>query len=320
MSDSKLSMGEQIASVWHLGGLTWQELAQRVWYGINKDDLINRAYELAYNFLLAVFPLLLCLLALIGVFASEGGKLRVDLFFYLQEVLPPVAFRVVISTLDQITQNTGGGKLTFGLLFALFSGTCGMTQLISTLNAAYDVSEDRSWLKVHLLSLELTVAMFLLIIASLLLALAGGHVIGYTGRELGLNSTVLLMDKILQWVLAPACVVLAFATIYYFAPDVRDRYWYWITPGSVIGVLLWASASGALRGYLHFFNTYSAIYGSLGAVMILMLWFYVMGLALLVGGEINSTIEHAASEHGHPEAKPRGSKTATGPDGSRRRF
>jgi membrane protein len=91
---------------------------------------------------------------------------------------------------------------------------------------------------------------------------------------------------------------------------VKERHWYWITPGSVVGVVLWVGASAALRGYLHFFNSYSKTYGSLGAVIILMLWFYVTGLALLIGGEINSTIEHAAAEHGHPEAKQEGRKAA----------
>jgi membrane protein len=105
-------------------------------------------------------------------------------------------------------------------------------------------------------------------------------------------------------------VILAFATIYYFAPDVEEQHWYWITPGSVVGVLLWAAASAGLRGYLHFFNTYSKTYGSLGAVIILMLWFYVTGMAFLVGGQINATIEHAAAEHGHIEAKAPGQKAA----------
>ena len=110
--------------------------------------------------------------------------------------------------------------------------------------------------------------------------------------------------------LALAFVVIAFAVIYYFGPDVKERHWYWITPGSVVGVALWAIASAAFRGYLHFFNSYSKTYGSLGAVMILMLWFYITGLAFLVGGQINSTIEHAAAEHGHPEAKSVGRKAA----------
>ena len=107
-----------------------------------------------------------------------------------------------------------------------------------------------------------------------------------------------------------AFVITAFAVIYYFAPNVQEQRWYWITPGSLVGVAMWILASGVLRIYLHFGNSYSKTYGSLGAVIILMLWFYVTGLAFLIGGQINATIEHAAAEHGHPEAKLPGRKAA----------
>jgi membrane protein len=310
MPDSMLSTSEQIKSIWHLGGLRWKELARRTWGGINQNDLLNRGYELAYNFLLAVFPLLLFLITLFGAFSSQGGRLRGDMFFYLQQILPPAAYNLLVNTLREVTQNAMGGKLTFGLLFALYAGSGGMTQLMSTLNAAYEVHEGRSWITLHLISIGLTIAMSILIIAALFLVLGGGAVLHFLGQLLGLSLAVLIAAKILQWVLALAFVVLAFAIIYYFAPDVKEQHWYWITPGSVIGVLIWAAASAGLRAYLHFFNTYSKTYGSLGAVMILMLWFYITGLAFLIGGQINSTIEHAAAEQGHPEAKAPGQKAA----------
>ena len=310
MSESVLSTEQQIASLWELGGLSWRELFQQVWSGTNKNDLLNRAYELAYNFLLAVFPLLLCLVAVLGLFASEGSKLQADLFFYFQQALPPAAYHLVVRTLNEITVNSGGGKITLGLLLALISGSGGVTQLMSTLNAAYEVREARSWIKVHLISLGLTIAMSLLIIAALLLILAGGWLIGLIVKDLGLSTGFLVAGRVLQWTVALAFVVLAFAVIYYFAPDVKVQHWYWITPGSVVGALVWAFASTVLRAYLHFFNIYSKTYGSLGAVMILMLWFYITGLAFLLGGQINSTIEHAAAEKGQPEAKAVGRKAA----------
>lgn len=310
MATSELRTDEQLASLWSLGGLTWRELLRRVWEKINQNDLINRGYELAYNFLLAIFPLLLFLFALLGVFASEGGLLRTNLFLYLGLVLPPSAFQLLTRTVTEITGNTAAGKLTFGLLFALYSGSAGMTQLISTLNAAYEVREERSWLKVHAVSLGLTLAMSVLAIGALFLILAGGQIIGSLGQSLGLKTAAFLAAKILQWTFALSFVVMAFAVIYFFAPDVREQHWYWITPGSVIGMGLWAGASACLRAYLHFFNSYTRSYGSIGAVIILMLWFYVAGLAVLIGGQINATIEHAAAEHGHVEAKEPGQKAA----------
>ena len=310
MSNSKLSTEEQISSIWDLGGLKWRQLLIRAWGGMMQNDLLNRAYELAYNFLLAVFPMLLFLLGMLRAFAAEGGKLTQSLFFYFQQALPPAAYQVLLSTVREVTQSSSGGKLTFGLLFALYAGSGGMTQLISTLNAAYEVREGRSWIAVHLVSLGLTVAMAIFIIAALFLVLAGGGVVVYVGQAFGFSSIFVIVGKVLQWALALFFVVLAFAVVYYFAPDVKERHWYWITPGSVVGVLIWLTASAALKVYLHYFNTYTRTYGSLGAVMILLLWFYITGLAFLVGGQINSTIEHAAAEHGHPEAKAPGQKAA----------
>lgn len=310
VTDSVLTTGQQIESLWALGGLTWRELARRVWGGINRNDLINRAYELAYNFLLAVFPMLLFLLGLLGMLASEGSKIRTDLFYYFQLVLPPSAYELLVHTIREVTPSSTGGKLTFGLLFALYSGSAGMTQLMSTLNAAYEVRESRSWLKVHLVSLCLTLAMAILLVAALFLVLAGGQMVASMGKALGLNEAAWIAVKVLQWAIALSFVVFAFAAIYYFAPNVHEQHWYWITPGSVVGVAMWAIASAAMRTYLHFFDTYSKTYGSLGAVMILMLWFYLTGLSFLIGSQINATIEHAAAEHGHIEAKAPGQKAA----------
>lgn len=310
MTDSVLRTDEQISSLWSLGGLKWRELARRVWGGMNQNDLLNRAYELAYNFLLAVFPMLFFLFGLLGIFASQGSRVSNDLFGYVQLVLPPAAYQLLINTLHEITQNSGGGKLTFGLAFALYTGSSGMTQLMSTLNAAYEVHEARSWIRIHLVSLGLTLGMSILMIGSLFLVLAGGQVIASVGQTVGLSTAAFVIAKTLQWAFAIAFVVFAFATIYYFAPNVHEQHWYWITPGSVVGVALWIISSAALRAYLHFFNSYSKTYGSLGAVMILMLWFYVTGFAFLIGGQINATIEHAAAEHGHVEAKAPGQKAA----------
>jgi membrane protein len=104
-------------------------------------------------------------------------------------------------------------------------------------------------------------------------------------------------------------MVLSFALIYYFAPDLKDQDWKWLTPGSLIGVVLWLLVSFGFKGYLHFFDSYSTTYGSLGAVIVLMLWLYLTGAAILIGSEINSEIENAAAESGAPDAKERGEKS-----------
>jgi membrane protein len=102
--------------------------------------------------------------------------------------------------------------------------------------------------------------------------------------------------KLLGWTLAGAFLALSFAVIYYWAPDVKTRRWHWLTPGGAIGISGWLLSSLGLRAYLHFFDTYSMTYGSLGAVIILLTWFYITGFMLLLGAEINSEIEAAAAE------------------------
>lgn len=310
MTLSRLPVREQFASLWGLGGLTTLQLTRRIWREIGRNDLINRAYELAFNFLLAIFPMFFFLFALLGLFVSERTVLRSNFLTYVRIALPPSAYQMVVQTVHEITGNAVAGKMTFGLLFALYAGSAGMTQLMATLNAAYDVPEDRSWIDVHIISVGLTLAMAILVVAALVLILLGGRVIGYAGTHVGMNEAALVATKGVEWAAALAFVVLAFAIVYYFAPSVDEQHWYWITPGSVIGMILWAAASIALRIYLHFFNTFTRSYGSLGAVIILMLWFNVAGLAVLIGGQINATIEQAAAEHGHVEAKERGRKAA----------
>jgi membrane protein len=146
------------------------------------------------------------------------------------------------------------GKLTFGLLFALYSRLAGMTQRMSTLNAVYEVREKRSSIRVHLISLGLTLGMSILIIAALFFVLAGGQLVERFGPVLGWNSVAIVLIRLLGSVLALGFVMFVFATVYYFAPDVEHQRWYWITPGSWFAVALWAIVSSGLQGYLHFFQ------------------------------------------------------------------
>jgi len=310
ITESRLSTKEQIESIWKLGGLTPQQLGKRVWSEIGQDDLISRASDLAYNFLLAGFPMLLFLISLFGVFASQSQHLQDSLFFYLSHVLPPAAFTLIEHTLREIIRNSGSGKLAFGLAFAIWAGSGGMSSLMSGLNIAYGVRDSRSWIKARLRAIALTMAISVLVMMALLIVLYGGNIAEWVGGKLGLADVSVLAWKIAQWAVALAFVTLSFALIYYYGPDLREQHWYWITPGSFVGVVLWLAVSFAFRVYLHFFNNYSRSYGSLGAVIILLFWFYVTGFAFLIGGEINSEIEHAAAERGHPEAKPEGRKAA----------
>jgi membrane protein len=296
--------------MWELGGLSVKELSKRVWKAINDDDILNRGSELAYNFLLSIFPLLLFLIAILGMFAHEGTALREQLFTSISQALPSSASELVANTLNEVTKASGGGKITFGIVFFLYSASSAVATMIAVLNAAYHVRDSRSWFKTRSIAIGLTVGLMGMVALALALVLFGGKLADLAGMKLGMGTAAVIGWRVLQWLLALFFMSLTFAVLYYFGPDVEEQHWYWITPGSVVGVLLWLVSSFALRLYLHYYNSYSKTYGSLGAVIILLLWFYIAGLAFLVGAEINAEIEHAAAKRGHPEAKGEGEKAA----------
>ena len=298
-----------VASIWELGGLTWRELGRRAWLEIYEGDLLTRAAALSYYFLLALFPLLLFLTAMLGYFAEAGSELRKNLLSYLSRVVPHSASELIYTTVNEISKDADGGKLSFGLLAALWFASYGMGAISETLNAAYRVKESRPWWRTRLTAVSLTIALAVLIISALALVLYGGEIGEGVANRFGLGEFFMRAWNVLQWPIVLAFVLFAFALIYYFAPDLHHQRWYWITPGSAMGVALWLLVSFCFRVYLRYFNTYNVTYGSLGAVIILMLWFYLTAAAILVGGKVNAEIEHAAAEVGAAEAKLPGEKS-----------
>ena len=296
-------------SLWKFGGLTLMQLAKRVWSEINGDDVWGRAAQLAYYFLLALFPLLIFLTAALGLMLGSGEGLRTSLFNYLGQVMPGSAYQLVNTTMTEITGASNAGKLSFGLLATLWAASNGMGAITQALNAAYDLEESRPWWKQRLVAIVLTIALSILVITALLLMLWGGRVADFVGAHYGLGTFFPTAWKIIQWPIVFAFMVTSFALIYYYAPDVRDQKWKWLTPGSTIGVVLWLLVSFGFKLYLHYFDSYSKTYGSIGAVIVLMLWLYFTGAAILIGSEINSEIENAAAESGAPDAKERGEKS-----------
>jgi membrane protein len=294
MTNSEPSSAKRFRSLWKLEGLTPWQLASGVLDEIRANNLFGRASELAFDFLFALFPLILLMVNLFGLFASRSVELQTDLLSYFADFLPPTAFQLLRTTIAELPANATGGKLTFGIVFVLWFASGGVGSMISALNMAYRVRETRSWFKVRIIALGLTLLISVLLLAALFSALMSSHFIDWMGAELRLQPVFVLLWKMLQWPAAILFIVLSYSLIYYCGPDLRDRHWYWITPGSAFGAILWLLASVGFRLYLHFFNTYSAVYGSLGALMILLVWLYVAALAFLIGGEINAEIERAA--------------------------
>lgn len=298
-----------MASMWKLGGLTWKDMGKRVWSEINKDDVFGRSAQLAYYFLLALFPLLLFVTSVIGLMLGSGTGLRHNLFNYLGQVLPSASAELVSNTMRDVSESSGGSKLSFGIIAALWAASNGMGAISESLNAAYSVKETRPWWKTRVTAVLLTIALALLIITALVLVLYGGRIAEGVAGHFGLGDVFTTTWRIAQWPIVLAFVLLAYGLIYYFAPDTRNQGWKWVTPGAGVGVVLWLLVSFGFRLYLSYFNSYGATYGSLGAVIILMLWFYLTGAAVLIGGEINSEIEHEMAKRGAPDAKEHGEKS-----------
>ena len=188
--------------------------------------------------------------------------------------------------------------------------------MCSTLNAAYDITEGRPWWKVRLTAIGLTVGLALFILISMTLVVAGPTLAEKVAEAMRLGPVFTWTWKILQWPLVFALVASAVALVYYFAPD-AEQDWIWITPGSVLATMLWIVASLAFRVYVTNFASYNETYGAIGGVMVLLLWFYVSGIALLIGAELNAEIEHASPYGKDVGEKVPGEKKKIGPAAAR---
>src|SRR4051812_11565693 len=179
---------EALESVWKLGGLTWRRLGASVWAEVYGSDLLTRAAALSYYFLLALFPLLIFLTAALGYFADAGTELRKSLLDYLSSIAPRAASALVRATVAEITENADTGKLSFGLLAALWFASYGMGAVGDTLNSAYGVKDSRAWWRVRLVSLGLTVALAVLIVSALAIMFYGGEIGAGLAARLDLGS------------------------------------------------------------------------------------------------------------------------------------
>src|SRR5688572_6541243 len=271
--------------------LSWGELLKRTFNESLADDIFNLAAQQAYYFFFALFPALLALISIASFFPVEN--LTGEITTMLQRVAPEDVTKIVTDQIRQIGQSNAGGILTLAFLFTLWSSSSAVVAMCSTLNAAYDITEGRPWWKVRLVAIGLTVGLALFILISMTLVIAGPAIAEKVAEMMRLGPVFTWTWKILQWPLVFAFVATAIALVYYFAPD-AEQDWIWITPGSVLATVLWVLASLGFRYYVTNFASYNETYGAIGGVMVLLLWFYVSGIALLIGAELNAEIEHAS--------------------------
>ena len=285
-------------------------VAKRTWASILTDRLFGRAAELGFYFLFALFPTLFSASSILGLAARSADQFYDKLLNYLALVIPTSALGTILETFNETTAAATPGKVTFGLIAAIWSASVGISAIQDTLNVVYKVQNTRSFLRARIYAIGLTIILTV-VVTLILIAMLGGDLVAAVANHRIYNHFLSIAAafsaKLIGGTIATALLALSFAVIYYWAPDVKARCWHWLTPGGTIGILGWLLASFGLRIYLHFFNSYSVTYGSLGAVIILLTWFYITGLMLLVGAEINSEIEAAAAQkrlEGHPTLAP----------------
>jgi membrane protein len=280
--------------------LSWGEIVRRTFKeAFLEDNCLGMAAQLAYYFFFALFPALLMLIAIASYFPYH--TLVNDLFKTLGGFAPPEVLTIITDQLGKIANGEQGGLFTLGMLTTIWSTSSAMTAIIDTLNAAYDIEEGRPWWKVRLTALGLTVGVALFILLSFGLVLAGPTLAESLANRFYLGPAFEWTWKILQWPVVFALVSSAFAIIYYFAPDAQQD-WVWLTPGSIVATALWLLASLGFKYYAANMTNYTETYGALGGVMVLMLWFYITGVVILLGAEMNAEIEHS-SPYGKDEGE-----------------
>lgn len=269
----------------------WGELIKRTVKETVTDSCFGLAAQLAYYYFLSVFPALLVVVALTSFFPRN---LLDHILAWFSSFTPPDVLQIVRAQIQLILGSGGqAGLVTVGALGALWSSSSAMNATIDTLNRAYGIKEARAWWKVQVLAIVLTVIMSVFVLVAFTLVVAGPELAERIAARHGLGPVFAWSWKILQWPVVFLLISEGFACVYYLAPDVEQR-WPWILPGAHLATALWLLISLGFRFYVMHFGQFNKMYGTIGGVIVMLLWFYLSGLVLLFGAEFNSEIEHAS--------------------------
>jgi len=271
--------------------LSWADLFKRTFNEAIADDVLSLAAQQAYYFFFALFPALLTFIAIASFFPIEDAMGQIT--SVLARIAPPDVLKIVQEQIAKISQSNQGGILTFAFLLTLWSSSGAMVSIITTLNTAYDIMEGRPWWKVRLTAIALTMGIAAFILMSIGLILLGPALADRVASTLHAGGAFKVLWMVLQWPVVFAVVATGIGIIYYFAPDAEQE-WVWITPGSILATVTWVIVSIGLKLYITYFGHYNETYGTIGGVIVLLLWFYLTGVAILFGAEFNAEIEHSS--------------------------
>jgi membrane protein len=267
------------------------------------DDCMGLAQQVAYSSLLAFLPSVILLIGLLGLF-GPGAFDSVERF--IGSVAPHGVTRMIELAKNDAAHNKSGSAIAFvvGTFGALWAASGAMGSVINAVNRAYDRIETRPFWKVRLTAIVLVVATGLVTAGMFLLIVFGGDLGDAIVRRTGLGGGFKLVWNIARWPLAFVAVLLFFALVYYLAPDTKQRSWRWVSPGSLVGSVLWLALSGLFALYTSFSSSYAKTYGSIAGAIVLLLWLNYSAWAILFGAELNSELDRQADIHaaGGPQA------------------
>ncbi|MBD8014813.1 YihY/virulence factor BrkB family protein [Microbacterium sp. APC 3898] len=264
-----------------------------------KDKATTLAAAQAYYYLLAIVPLLILLLAILPYLQIDPQK-AVD---FIGTILPGEVATTFQDTIVSVVTTPSGGLLTFGILGTLWSASNALTAFIDATNQAYGVEESRSFIKLKATAIVLTLGMLVAVIVALILPIFGGTIIDMIKSFLNLPEQTEIIFQVLRWVVSIAVMSIVLALMYKFAPDKHFPFKEVII-GAVIATVLWQVVSFGFSIYVANFGSYSATYGSLGGLIVLMLWFFLTGLILVIGAEINAILHRRKNAKGADSSDP----------------
>jgi membrane protein len=260
-----------------------------------RDDALGLAAQLAYYLILALFPFILVLVSLMGTFGSQ--ELASEVLSYFRQLMPQQAYEVIETFTGNIISGRAEapGLMSFGILFTIWVASGAFAALINALNRAYDVQETRPFWKVRVIAILMTLGLSVLILVGVLLLILGPQIGQFIANLFGLGDLFELVWNIMRWPVALFFMVFTVALLYYFAPDANQPF-RWITPGGLLGVVLWVLASMGFNLYVSNFGSYNKTYGSIGAVIVLLLYLYVSSLTILFGATLNAILVRMKEE------------------------
>lgn len=275
-------------------GLSVYEVWQFFFKGIVEGSITSRASSIAFSFFLAIFPAFLFLFTLIAYLPIDG--IQPKLLELLADVMPADSFEAAKSTIDDILNNKRGNLLSVGFVLALYFATNGINSLIVNFNNTFHHIETRSFFKQQLASMILTISLALLLIISISLLIFSEYAIGYFVEKEYLEESAAILLSIGEYVIVIAMVFFAISILYYFGPS-KKREWRFISPGSILAMVLTVTTSAGFGYYVSNFSQYNKLYGSIGTLLIILLWIYVNAISLLIGFELNASINSAKIRH-----------------------